>query len=314
VTPTANPSVLTGPRWSSASICARWCVYAAQGAPAREPTEEEVHRWERGRAWERIVVDGVVARMASEGRRPRRQETIRWPIDDPVGTGHADLYVPHEHTFVEVVSTARGALPAHKAIQVAGYTLNHPNATDGFVDSIDTHTGVEHVYPIDVDGLADRVHAIEAQVVAGMAGELPDRVCRTPWDGPAQWCPHVDHCFADWERTPLDELLATVDEADAVERLADADGAVAAAKSALDSALIARDEIRQVIAPLVEPGVEAYVGDIRVRRGNDYAKRTFGLAAFLDSGHPVPDIMWPYITESIVAGRWTVKRPRKEDA
>lgn len=309
---TVDEPVLVGPRWSSASICPRWCVYTAQGAPAREPTDEEQHRWARGRAWERIIVDGVVARMAAEGRRPRRQETIAWPHDNPIGTGHGDVYIPHEHAFVEVVSTARGALPTHKAIQVAGYALNHPNATDGFVDSIDTHTGVEHVYPIDIDGLEPRVREIEAQVVAGMAGDLPARVCRTPWDGPAQWCPHVDHCFADWERTPLDELLATVGEADAVERLADADDAVAVAKSALDAAEVARNALRDVIAPLVEPGVEAYVGDIRVRRGNDYVRRTFGLAAFLDSGHPVPDILWPYITESVVAGRWSVKRPREE--
>lgn len=306
---TTTPEIdLTGPRWSAAVVCARRCVYGARGAPSDEPTIEMRRFWERGKAWERIVSDGIVSRMIEEGRRPRRQEIVSWPAAAPVGTGHVDVYVPHEHEVVEIVSNARGTLPEHKALQAAGYALNHPRAENATVRSVDTHTGEEHIYPIDVSGLEPKIREIELQVVAGLEGELPERVCRTPWDGPAVMCAHVSTCFADWTPTPLDELLASAGEQDLVDRLADAEDEVGRISEALASAKTARDELRDKVAPLVEPGVEAFAGDIRVRRGADYARRGFQLKAFLDAGHPVPDILWPFVTESIVPGRWSVKR------
>lgn len=297
---------LTGPRWSSASICARWCVYGAQGAPAREHTEEELLRFERGKAWGRVVADGIVARLNRDGRRPRREEVIPWPKGDPVGNGHADCYIPSESLIVEVVSNAGGKLPAYKAIQAAGYAINHPNATEAVVDSVDTHTGREHHYPLNLVKLADQVETIEQQVQAGLAGELPERVCRTPWDGPAQLCPHVDHCFAGWEPTPLDELLATTGELDLLDRLADAEDAVGDANQAKKHAEAVRNELREKVAPLIEPGTLTAAGNIAVRR-TVFESERFQLSAARAAGHNLPKRLDPFVSLS-ESSRWTVKR------
>lgn len=305
---TAPQIDLSGPRWSSAVICARRCVYGARGVPESEPTEEQIGWRRRGRAWEQIVTDGMAARLAGEGRRPRRQEPVSWPAGDPVGTGHIDFYVPHEREAIEVVSNAGGKLPDYKALQVAGYALNHPHATSAYVRSVDTHSGGESIYPIVLDELEPRVREIEAQVVAGLAGELPERVCATPWDGPAQWCPFVEPCFADWTPTPIDELLASRGEANLIAELADAEDEYGSRKDALERAAERRAELRARVAPLIAPAEPVSCEGIRVRRGADYTSRSVSLKAFEDAGHTIPPELEPFISESVVAGRWTVKR------
>jgi hypothetical protein len=299
---------LSGPRWSSAVICARRCVYGARGVPEAEPTDAQVGWRRRGRAWEQIVVDGMAARLAGEGRRPRRQEPVSWPAGDPVGTGHIDFYVPHERMAIEVVSNAGGQLPDYKALQVAGYALNHEHAEQAVVRSVDTHSGDERIYPIVLDELEPRVREIEAQVVAGLEGELPSRVCATPWDGPAQWCPFVEPCFADWTPTPIDELLATRGEATLIAELADAEDLVGTRKAALERAVEKRDELRARVAPLIAPGEPVICDGIRVRRGADYESTSFSLKAAHDAGHNLPKRFDPFVRTSTVSGRWTVKR------
>lgn len=296
----------TGPRWSAASICARWCVYGAQDAPRREYTEEELLRFERGKAWGRVVIDGVVARLHRENRRPRAEEVIPWPRSQPIGEGHADCYIPHEGLVVEVVSNAGGKLPAYKAIQAAGYARNHPNATEAVVDSVDTHTGREHFYPLNLVALAEQVETIEQQVVAGLAGELPERVCRTPWDGPAQLCPHVDHCFAGWEPQPLEELLATTGELDLLDRLADAEDAVGDARGRVKLLEKQRDELRGKVAPLIEPGTLTAAGNVAVRR-TVFESERFQLSAAKAAGYNLPKRLDPFVSLS-ESSRWTVKR------
>lgn len=297
---------LTGPRWSSASICARWCVYGAQGAPAREHTDVELERFARGKAWGRVIADGVMARLHREGRRPRAEEVIPWPKAEPVGNGHADMYIPHEALVVEVVSNAGGTLPEYKAIQAAGYALNHPNAQEAVVDSVDTHTGREHFYPLNLVKLAERVETIEQQVLAGLAGELPDRVCRTPWDGPAQLCPHVDHCFADWQAPRLDELLVTAGEADLLDRLAALEDEYGTAKEALDTVKAERDQLREKVAPLIEPGELTVAGDIGIRR-TVFTSDRFSLSDARKAGHNLPKRLDAFVTTS-EQSRWTVRR------
>lgn len=299
---------LTGPRWSAAVTCPRRCVYGARGTPEAPPTPEQIGWRRRGRAWEQIVADGMAARLAAEGRRPRRQEPVPWPAGDPVGTGHIDFYVPHEQKAIEVVSNAGGKLPDYKVLQVAGYALNHPHAEHAEVRSVDTHSGDEYIYPIVLDELEPRIRDIEAQVVAGLAGELPDRVCATPWDGPAMFCPFVEPCFADWTPTPLDELLASRGEQMLVDELADAEDLVGTRKSELERAVEKRDELRAKVAPLIAPGEPAVAGGIKVRRGADYTTTSVSIKSFQDAGHAIPPELEPFVRTSTVAGRWTVKR------
>ncbi|MGH3444845.1 MAG: hypothetical protein ACRDPB_05685, partial [Nocardioidaceae bacterium] len=239
-----------------------------------------------------------------QGRRPRREETIAWPVEKPIGVGHADLFVPSEHLIVEVVSNAGGSLPEEKVTQAALYTLNHRNADHAVVLSVDTHTGDEHIYPIDLSGVEPRVRAIEEQVVHGCAtGELPDRVCRTPFDGPAQFCPFVETCFEGWEFPPLEELLADSAE---LEQLADTEDLVSDARKAMKDAEEKRDVLRDRLRPLVPANVEAVAGQIQVKR-SEFSKTSFSLADARKAGHTVPAELAPFVKTSSQE-RWTVRR------
>jgi hypothetical protein len=295
---------LTGPRWSSAVMCPRKAYYEAVDAPRREWTPVELQRFRRGRVWEEAVVADVVDGFRRQGRRPRRQEEVAWPISDPIGTGHMDCYIPSERTVVEVVSNAGGQLPAYKCLQVAGYALNHPNAEQAFVLSVDTHSGDDPTYPIDLAALEPKVRAIEDAVVTGVrAGSPPDRVCRTPVDGPAQMCPFVDHCFDGWQWPSFEELLADAKE---LEQLADAEDNVGSLRADLKTAEQARNELRDRLRPLIPPNEEGMAGNIRVKR--TVSERTsFSLSDARKAGHDLPRKLQPFIGTS-EQERWTVKR------
>lgn len=308
---------LTGPRWSSAVMCPRKAVYEAQDAPRRDWTEQELRRFRRGQVWEEAVVRDVVDEFRAQGRRPRRQETVAWPAAHPVGTGHIDCFIPSENAVIEVVSNAGGQLPEYKALQAAGYALNHPRADKAFVLSVDTHTGDDPTYPIDLSSLEPRIRAIEDQVVTGVqSGTPPERVCRTPADGPAQFCPFVDHCFADWEWPPLEELLTDAAELDA---LADAEDLVGDRRAQLKKAEAARDELRDRLRPVLrleeyedpktgetKQAAEGMAGGVSVRR-SVFSKTTFSLADAHKCGVNLPKRFDPFVKKSDQE-RWTVKR------
>jgi hypothetical protein len=295
---------LTGPRWSSAVMCPRKAFYEAADAPRRQWLPHELQRFRRGQVWEEAVVADVVDGFRRQGRRPRRQETVAWPAADPIGTGHMDCYIPSEHLVVEVVSNAGGQLPEYKCLQVAGYTLNHPNAEQAVVMSVDTHTGSDPVYPIDLGGLEPRVREIEQAVVDGVrSGEEPCRVCRTPFDGPAQMCPFVEHCFRDWEFPPLEELLADPKE---LELLADAEDDVADARKALKDAEEKRNEVRGRLRPLIPANAESIAGGITVRR-TVFESASFSLSDARKAGHSLPRKLRAFEKTS-EQERWTVRR------
>jgi hypothetical protein len=296
--------VLTGPRWSSAVMCPRKAFYEAANAPRRQWTEVELQRFRRGQVWEEAVVADVVDGFRGQGRRPRRQETVPWPARDPIGIGHMDCYIPSERLVVEVVSNAGGQLPDYKCLQVAGYTLNHPNANEAVVMSVDTHTGSDPVYPIDLSGLEPRVREIEDTVYEGVkTGVPPERTCRTPFDGPAQMCPFVETCFQDWEWPPLEELLTDTDE---LEELANAEDEVSDARKALAIAEENRNRLRDHLRPLIPANAESIAGAITVRRTVS-PRTSFSLSDARKAGHELPDPLQAFVKTSDQE-RWTVKR------
>jgi hypothetical protein len=304
VVTSSDKGVLTGPRWSSAVMCPRKAFYEAVDAPRREWLPHELQRMRRGQVWEEAVVADVVDGFRRQGRRPRRQETVAWPAADPIGTGHMDCYIPSERSAIEVVSNAGGQLPDYKCLQVAGYALNHPNADQAFVLSVDTHTGDDPVYPIDLSGLEPRVREIEDTVYEGVkTGVPPERTCRTPFDGPAQFCPFVEHCFADWTFPPLEELLADPKE---LEQLADAEDDVSDARQTLKDAEEKRNDIRSRLRPLVPANAESIAGGITVKR--TVSPRTlFSLSDARKAGHDLPEPLQAFVKTSDQE-RWTVKR------
>jgi hypothetical protein len=307
---------LTGARWSSVTRtgCARVGVYGHQHAPIDELPDrrrEELRRYfTRGKLLEEWAISEDLASGALSDRIERQVE-IPWPLradlDEPIGTGHADVYDPVERGIVEYVSTAGAALPDGKVEQAAGYALNHPGAEAAVVVSIDPHTLERREYPIDLSGVEPRVRDLEDAVVAGVAGDLPARVCGAPSDGYHRGCPFVSHCFDGWQPTPLDQLVGLDQD---LEALADAEDDVAAAKEVLERASERREEIRAKLRPVLIAG-EEYKGAkarIRVKRSVWVLNGGLSMSDAAKAGHELPADLRAFVSPPSPRERWTVKR------
>jgi hypothetical protein len=296
---------LTGPRWSAAVNCPRQCVYGATGAPATPFDEKTEKILKRGKAWEKIIIDEIADSLRAQNIGLTRQAPVKWPADDPIGTGHADaIILDGVQRVVEVVSTAGGALPERKALQVAGYALNSELAKDAVVISVDTHTGDDTVYPIDLEGLEPRIREIEFAVTSALSEEvLPERVCQTPLSGPARMCPYREHCFEGWEWPPLDDLL---DDSEVAVMLADNVDDIAMIKEELNGYTGKRDELRDELRPLFPAGEWVQSKGIEIRR-TEFRRRSFSLGDYESTGHALPADATEFIKES-AQERWTVRR------
>lgn len=298
--------VLEGARWSSAVSCARRAVYEGIGAPMDTPTTDQMKAWRRGRIIGEAIATELVVELRALGQRPRREEEVRWPREDPIGTGHADLWIPAEALVIEVVSTRGCDLPERKAVQVSGYAINKPGAERAMVVSVDPMTGDQKRYPVDFDGHRDLVAEIEQRVVAGVrAGgkAMPPRVCQHPRDEPTRWCPFVGHCFAGWAAEMRDSLIGDptplVDLADAIDRRK-------AIEDDLKVAKAAEDDAREVVRAILPDGGEIAGGGITVKRSK-WTEERFSLSDYRKAGRTVTRAMRPYIG-STERDRLTVKR------
>lgn len=303
---------LTGARWSTITRtgCARAGVYGYQHAPQdelRESRREQLERYfERGKMIEEWAVAKDLASGALSAE-TKRQAAIPWPLRAPVGTGHADAYDPAERGIVEYVSTDQAALSEGKVLQAAGYALNHPEAVQAVVVSIDPHTLVRRDYPIDLEGVAPRVRDLEDAIVAGIAGDMPDRVCAQPSDGYHRGCPFVGVCFEGWEPTPLDQLIG-LDEK--LERLADLTDQAKDAEQHAERVKAERDALRDELRPLLVAG-EAYRASearILVKRSAWVQTGGFSLSDARKAGHTLPAELEAFVSPPSERERWTITR------
>jgi hypothetical protein len=193
--------------------------------------------------------------------------------------------------------------PERKALQVAGYALN--DACDAaLVVSVDPSTGDRRDYPIDLGGLEPTVRRIEGIVVEGIrSGDLPCRTCKHPNDGPAQWCPYVAPCFADWERPLIDEVIGADENA---RRLADATDEVGRLRAELHRAEELRDVLRDELRPFVPAGETVAAGMVDVRRSVS-TLRSLSLGQAEKAGHKLPPVFEEFVSVS-ESERWTIKR------
>jgi hypothetical protein len=292
---------LTGPRWSSAVICPRRAVYDAQEAP-RDPMPERIEgaRW-RGQVIGKAVAAEIVARWRAQGRRPRVEVEVPWPSNDPVGIGHMDVWLPSEKRVVEIKTQAACELTAPAALQAAGYALNYKAARHAAVVVVDPVSGLDREYPIHVAGLARKVAEIEQQVVAGVReGELPERVCRTPADGPALICPYVTWCFADFqvEHVPAPEMGA------AFQRLAEIERMMKFSKHETETLASEREQLRAELRPHLELGVDHVAGGYRVRVIEIPEIERFSLTDYRKAGYEADERMASFVKTQKASERW----------
>jgi hypothetical protein len=301
--PVAERRQLDGARWSSAVICPRRAYYDHARTPLDEmPRGIEGARW-RGQVIGKAVAEEIVRHWRAQGRRPRVEEAVPWPAADPVGIGHADVYLPSEARMVEIKTMSGMELRHEAALQVSGYTLNHPRAEQATVLVVDPLSGGEREYPIRVEALRSEVEEIEAKVVSGIrGGGIPARVCRHPHDEPSLICPYVSTCFQEW--TP--PTLPAPQMAEAFRRLAEVERLMKYAKSESETLREDRDELRRNLAPFLEPGMDYVAGGIRVRRSMVEGHERLSLSEMRKAGYEVPAELEPFVRDIVSSERWYV--------
>ena len=278
---------LTGPRLSGLMMgCARRTYYEAIGAEAEPHDARTLRIFRRGHAVEAAIVKELADELKADGRRLQRQVNIPWPRSEPVGTGHADVFIPREKLIVEITSTAGGALAKRKAMQSAAYAYQHGRAQAAAVLSIDPSTFEEHLYPINVDALVPEIDRLMGLFTDGLkAHEPPPRACVTPLDPLARMCPFARTvCFPDWQSPPPDELLATPALRHAARMMKDRQDDIRLNEK--DTAELAekRDANRELLEPYMPRDEYVQVGDVDVKVIEVQGRQSFDFAAAAAAG------------------------------
>jgi len=282
-------------------------AYQALDVEGEPYSEETLRRFGRGTRIGQAMAAEIIEGLAAQGREAVAEYEVPWPKDDPISVGHIDVYVPAENYPIEVVSTEGCTLPPNKARQVAGYALNL-GAEKAAVVSVDPKTGEDRVYPINVESFRAEVEAIEDAVVSAMrGGPLPERFDGAhPGAFPCSQCPFLVGCFANWEPPPAGRLPGCEDD---LQRLADLEREIKRTPRG-DHVLeleAERDEIRQKLRGLMEPGQDYIEAGVRVRRTEVNGRRSFSFSAAEAAGFALPADLLPFISEGKPSDRWTVR-------
>lgn len=307
---TTDVANLTGPRWSQAVRCTRAAAYQALGVEGLPYSEDTLRRFMRGTHVGRAMADTVVAEMASQGRTALTEVECYWPPDDPIGVGHADLYLPDESTVDEVYSTTDTTFPRMKALQVVGYCIAL-GATEAKVLVVNPNTYECRVYPVNVEALRSEVEGLMAEVATAVRdGVIPERLNGDPKANPGSFdcqdCPFRMTCWEGWEPPPAgslpgceDDLVRLVDLEREIKRTPRGDHVLEMEAE--------RDAIRERLRGLMEPGVDYYEAGIRVRRTEVNGRRSFSFSAAEAAGFALPADLLPFISEGKPSDRWLIR-------
>lgn len=299
---------MTGARWSSAVICPRKAVFEHMQVPEDEGDDPRAAGWKlRGNLIAQAVRTQIIDMMKAEGRRPQFEVEIPWGIPT-VGVGHADIYVPHRHTVVELYTSVGLEIHPRKVLQCAGYVIHHPRAKFGELLIVDPLTGEDRTVPIDAEAHRETVESIVAQVSAGVHdGVIPDRVCKHPADGPTMFCDKVGYCFAGWTETPLERVGREFEQlADELLDLTERRG-LAGKEDAANKARV--DEIKNLLAEVIPPdGTARAIGPISVQRTHVPGSTKMSMGDIKKAGVQIPEQLEPFVKHTAGYDRWTVKR------
>ena len=304
-------SELTGARLSALSRCPRQAAYTALGAEANSPSDQMERYFARGRVFEEYVV------RQFEAKYPGGVETQR-EIPWPLGVGHADIYIPQEKLLVEVVSTVAptGAILGFKIEQVKLYLHFDEEAERAAVYVVNpSDLRREDLLPVKLtDEDRMRIETEVAEVEAGIANysEGPDALPTCCASSPddcrfGHMCSYTDLAWADWEPPAAEDVPEEAVEL--LMRLAAKDRAYKAAEANTSGYKHERDEIREALLPLLEPGVEYVAGGVSVKLTQVKGRETFRLAPARTAGAITPGIeeaLQPWISVGEPSVRWTL--------
>jgi hypothetical protein len=287
-------------------------VYQGLGTEGIAPTPEQERIFRRGRFIGDAIAKDVIATFADEGVEAVAEQEVPWPVQDPIGTGHADIYIPAEKHVIEVVSRKDGDLPAYKVLQVVGYAVNL-GAERASVLSIDPSTYAEKAYPVEIETFRAQVddiaHKVSMGVMLGAQDDqfMPERAGAHPGDFPCFWCPFRKTCWEGVE-LPDPDRLENPDHVRLLQRLADVEDQIPVFKNREKELTAERDEIRAALEPHIAPGREVVAGGIRIKRTPVAGRQSLNLSAAEKAGHRIPDNLQAFISEGKGYDRWTVRR------
>ena len=302
--------VLEGARWSSAVMCSRMAAYQALGVDGEPHPEHIERRFGRGRRIGEAMASEIIDTLAAQGRHAVAEHEVPWPADDPVATGHVDIYEVDANHPIEVVSTEGCTLPANKAKQVAGYAISLGSERASVV-SVDPKSGESRVYPINVEAFRPEVERIQGEVVSALRdGAIPDRFDGAhPGAYPCAECPFLVGCMSDYTPPPAGRLPGFGDD---LLRLVELDGLIRSTPRG-DHVIEyekERDEIRDSLRGLMTSG-EVYIEEgVQVKRTEVSGRRSFSFAAAEAAGYEIPESMRPFVSEGKSFDKWTIREVR----
>lgn len=300
---------MIGARLSALARCPRQAAYTALGSASNEPSDQ-MHRYlARGRVFEEYVAAQFEAKYPGQ---IQSQREITWKL----GTGHADIYVTGKRLLVEVVSTVAptGKILDFKIEQVKLYLRHDAEAEKAAVYVVNpSDLRREELLPVRLtDEDRERIDATIAEVAAAVEsnGESMPACCASSPDECrfSHMCSYTDLAWADWEPPPP----AVMPEEGRVllARLAALEQSCRGAQSLVDAAKFERDEVRDLLAPFVEPGVEYEHEGVTVKVSQVKGRETVRLAAARTAGAITPGIeeaLAPWTAVGEPSLRWTVK-------
>lgn len=309
-------NTLTGARWSSATQCPRMSAYQALGVEGEPHSLETEQRFGRGRRIGQAMAQEVIETLTEIGRQAVPEYEVPWGPGG-IWTGHVDVMEVDERlgaiAAIEVVSTEGAVLPPNKARQVAAYSIfsgraNFDQEPDAFVLSVDPKTGDQRTYPINVGSFREEVEAIERAVVTAYeGGPLPDRFDgASPGSWPCRECQFRLGCMADYQPPPAGRLPGRQDD---FLRLAELDGLIKSTPRG-DHVIeyeAERDQLREFLAGLMEPGTDYIEGGVRLRRTEVKGRRSFDFTAAENAGWSLPDDIDPFVKQTKGHNTWTLR-------
>ncbi len=280
-------------------------AYRALGAVAEEPTDEQQRYLSRGQLFGLYVAQQYEAKYGRKN--VLREVEIPWPLDDPIGTGHADVLVIPERLIVEVFSTVTvgGASVKPKVEQAKQYVRFSPDADAGAVHVVNpADLTRERAFPVILtDEDTARIDAKVLDVRAAIAGgPLPERVCQKPGDAIGRFCPFADTCFEDWQEPPVIEIGP---EHAALARMAyDVDRACRASKDAEKQYGEQKKELLAILAEKVPAGTDVTCGQVKMRRSEVAGRTTYAIDLAIEAGVVDADTLEPFKTVGRGHDRW----------
>lgn len=265
--------------------CARLSYYRATGEQPAEHDSEQLEWFQRGHLFEHYVVSQLIAKHGADN------VERNYPIQHPLGVGHADALIGPERLLVEIKSSTTGTLSTpvfdNGVRQLKRYLHYADDVADRGALYMINPTTLKPADVFEVRLTDDDREEIATEMVelarAIESREAPARVCSKPSQARGYFCPFAATCFGGWEPDPLAEITSP-DALAAASELAAIKQNEAQAKATLKALEEGRKDAEARLAELVPVG-KSVVGPFELTRTHVKRQPSFSVKAYQAAGH-----------------------------